>query len=88
MSRRMYLPSNWILSAASYMRLSASLSVVSGASEARRWWKFFVEIPDDVKKRLAIAHAAHGIASQLAPLEPDANREILRQAAELLGVKE
>ena len=63
-------------------------SILAYNPKARRWWKFFVEIPDDVKKRLAIAHAAHGIASQLAPLEPDANREILRQAAELLGVKE
>ena len=64
-------------------------SILAYNPSSRRWWvRFFVEVPEDVKKRLAIAHAAHGIASQLAPLEPEANREILRQAAELLGVKE
>jgi hypothetical protein len=52
-----------------------------------RWWaRVFVEVPEDVKRRLAIAKAAHGIANQLAPLEPEANREILYQAAALLGV--
>jgi len=54
------------------------------------WWEFWgrllIEIPVDVKRRLAIAKAAHGIANQLAPLEPEANREILYQVAELLGV--
>lgn len=55
------------------------------------WWGFWggvfvVKIPEDVKRRLAIAKAAHGIANQLAPLEPEANREILYQAAALLGV--
>lgn len=56
------------------------------------WWQFrlgglfFVQIPAEVKRRLAIAQAAHGIANQLAPLDPDANREILYQVAALLGV--
>jgi hypothetical protein len=55
------------------------------------WWEFwtgglFVRVPEDVKRRLAIAKAAHGIANQLAPLEPEANRQILYQAAEILGV--
>ena len=55
------------------------------------WWRFWfgvlvVQGPEDVKRRLAIAKAAHGIANQLAPLEPEANREILYQAAALLGV--
>ena len=55
------------------------------------WWEFWVgrlvvRIPEDVKRRLAIAKTAHGIANQLAPLEPEANREILYRAAEILGV--
>lgn len=55
------------------------------------WWEFwalgfFVQVPEDVKSRLAIAKVAHGIANQLAPLEPEANREILYQVAEILGV--
>jgi hypothetical protein len=55
------------------------------------WWEFwtgriFVRVPEEVKRRLAIAKAAHGIANQLAPLDPDANREILYQAGALLGV--
>ena len=56
----------------------------------RPWWnfveRFFVEIPQDVQRRLAIAKAAQGIAAQLAPLEPEANREILYRVAEILGV--
>lgn len=52
-----------------------------------KWWsRFIVTIPDDVKRRLAVAKAAHGIANQLAPLEPEANRAILYQVAEILGV--
>jgi len=53
----------------------------------RTWWsRIFVEIPTDVQHRLAIAKHASTIASQLAPLEPEANREILYQVAALLGV--
>ena len=56
----------------------------------RSWWNFwdriFVEVPPDVQRRLAIAKTAHGIATQLAPLEPEANREILYRVAEILGV--
>lgn len=54
-----------------------------------RFWfytLFLVQIPADVRRRLAIAKAAHGIANQLAALDPDANREILYQAGALLGV--
>ena len=56
------------------------------------WWEFWVgiyraRIPDDVKRQLAIARVAHAIATQLATLEPEANREILGQAAAILGVR-
>mgnify|MGYP001575308850 CR=1 FL=1 len=62
-------------------------SILTYNPAARKWWtRFIVEIPEDVRRRLAIAKAAHGIANQLAPLEPEANREILYQAAALLGV--
>jgi hypothetical protein len=49
--------------------------------------RFVVEIPDSVSKRLAIASTAQDIATQLAPLEPEANREVLKQVAALLGVE-
>ena len=62
-------------------------SILAYNPTARRWWaRFFVEIPEPVQRRLAISKAASGIASQLAPLDPEANHEILLQVAELLGV--
>ena len=64
-------------------------SILAYNPGSRRWWaRFFVEVPEPVQRRLAISKAASGIASQLAPLEPEANREILSQVATLLGVKE
>lgn len=63
-----------------------NILVYKSAHQVRWWTRFVVAIPEDVKRRLAIAKAAHGIANQLAPLEPEANREILYQAAALLGV--
>ena len=60
------------------------------AVQVQPWWniwgRMFVEVPPDVQRRLAIAKTAHGIAVQLAPLEPEANREILYRVAEILGV--
>jgi len=53
----------------------------------RTWWdRFFVQIPDDVQRRMAVAKHAQQIAADLAPLKPEANREILEQVARLLGV--
>jgi len=53
----------------------------------KAWWsRIFVEIPPAVQRRLAVAKQAQKIANDLAPLEPDANREILYQVAQLLGV--
>ncbi len=49
---------------------------------------FFKKIPADVDRRLTIAATAHRVAESLAHLEADANREILRQVGDLLGVKE
>ncbi len=64
-------------------------SILAYQHENPRWWaRFFVEIPEDVKRQLEIAKVAYGIATQLAPLTPAANREILYQAAALLGVLE
>ena len=62
-------------------------SILTYNPGGKTWWsRIFVEIPTDVQRRLAIAKHASGVASQLAPLEPDANREILYQVAQLLGV--
>lgn len=68
-----------------------SNSILARVQTAVGFWatlraKVMQDIPSDVQRRLAVAKAAHSIANQLAPLEPDANREILRQAAEILGV--
>ncbi len=67
------------------------LAYVPQADLGPSFWRFWggvfiVQVPEDVKRRLAIAKAAHGIAHQLAPLEPEANREILYRVAEILGV--
>ena len=48
---------------------------------------FTKKIPDDVQRRLAVATTAHRVAESLAHLEPEANREILGQAAAILGVR-
>ena len=47
---------------------------------------FEKKIPADVDRRLTIASTAHRVAESLAHLEADANREILTQAAAILGV--
>ena len=62
-------------------------NILSYNPASKKWWtRFLIEVPETVKRRLAVAKAAQSIANQLAPLEPEANREILYQAAALLGV--
>ena len=73
------------------MMHESMLAYTPPADPSPSWLGFWVgrmvvRIPEDVKRRLAIAKAAHGIANQLAPLEPEANREILYRVAEILGV--
>jgi hypothetical protein len=48
---------------------------------------FTHRIPEDVHRRLTISAKAHRVAESLAHLEPEANREILTQAAAILGVE-
>ena len=72
----------------------AALAYVPPRNHDVTWWEFwtgglfFVQIPEDVKRRLAVTKAAHSIANQLAPLDPEANREILILVAGILGVLE
>lgn len=73
------------------MNTDKSILAYSPPVEDPTWWEFwtsglFVQVPEEVKRRLAVAKVAHGIANQLAPLDPEANREILYQVAEILGV--
>lgn len=48
--------------------------------------KFLIRVPPDVEYTLAVTKESTRIADNLAILDPEANRRILREVARLLGV--